>query len=183
MPLHLRAGHPRPGLRQLLLVWPEDREPRAQADDPDGPDARQPDAAEHPLQVAGKHGLRADPRGPLGRFEAARRPPQPRGMGPRPVQPQGSQQAEPRRVRAKDDRSLRRGRRDPQGRPLAREGAHLRRWNANMERADHQREEGVPVHPGRLLQAELPDGLPRSARRSYRQPHAAASHPTASTGS
>ena len=40
MPLHLRAGHPRAGVVQLLLVRPEDRKPGDEADDPDGADAR-----------------------------------------------------------------------------------------------------------------------------------------------
>ena len=59
--------------RQLLLVRAEDREPGAQADDPDGPDARQPGTAEHPLQVAGEREFRLDPRRPFERPEAARR--------------------------------------------------------------------------------------------------------------
>src|SRR5262249_41788761 len=46
VPVHFRVGHPGSGVRKLLLVWPEDREPRPEADDADGPDARQPDAAE-----------------------------------------------------------------------------------------------------------------------------------------
>ena len=48
-------------------------------------------------------------------------------------------------------------------------------------RADHARQEGIPVHPGRDLQAGLPDGLPRQGQgpgdgriRPHRQPPDAA---------
>ncbi len=51
---------------------------------------------------------------------------------------------------------------------IARQAAALRRWSPMWaaSTSSASRQEGVPVHPGRPVQAALPDGLPRRGRHS-----------------
>ena len=100
-----------------------------------------------------------------------------------PVQSRGSQQAAPGRVRATDPRPLRPGGPGGCGRSQGRRMRPTSRppspTDPDLDRADHQRQEGVPVHPGGLLQAELPDGTATvwTGQHADRQPRVHGSPP------
>ena len=176
MPLHLRAGHPRAGHRSASSgtarrprAWSASRRPRRPGC------SSTPTLMNIHYKALGNYQLRADPRRPVGRLEARLDDlPNHEAKVLYPYNPKDRQEAAGGRVRARDARALppSRQRRARAIRPASSPEKSHTFADGTRRRGrerDHQRQEGIPVHPGRLLQAELPDGLPRQGRHAHRQ--------------